>query len=222
MTVNGKNLGTFDPTGSIMIYGIGSAYEYVSPSVTLPTLLWGGCGTNSLYGGDGPDVIVGGPGGNTIVGGPGYNLLIGGGSSGGGQQTVIRAGTSSNNLEVAGSTPYDNNLLALDAIMTEWTNTADTIIQRVEAITAGVLPIVSIANRIPPDGAAAQIPIQLVALNASTIQGAANDYLYGSAGGDNLLLADPTVDYVTLGGTTGATDAFANTHNYIGKVTLIK
>jgi hypothetical protein len=110
VTVGGKNLGTFVPTGRIIVYGgpttSASQSDSISidPSITLPA--W-------LYGGDGP----------------GFNLLIGG--SGGGsidatdERGEARPGAgfaASNNIEVAGSTVYDDNQLALNAIMNEWTN----------------------------------------------------------------------------------------------------
>src|SRR5205823_15095646 len=58
----------------------------------------GGAGDDQLIGGNGPDLLIGGLGADQLVGNSGDDLLI------------------------AGTTAFDDNLAALDAIMAEWTS----------------------------------------------------------------------------------------------------
>jgi uncharacterized repeat protein (TIGR01451 family) len=256
VVADGSNLGTFSPTGAIFVYGTPttsasqSDHATLDPSITLPAWLFGGDGpgANYLTGGGGNNVIVGGSGGpNYIEGGPGFNLIITGTDGGFVDRSAAAASpvgrrshrpltitrpvdiAASNNLVVVGSTSYDDNLAALDAIMNEWTS-SDTIIQRIEEITSGV-----------PANAAKGINspnlLVSVALNAQTIiplNAAAAESLYGSSSGDNLCLLGPgSTLHLGDGGTTGsilgdagdygiAAGTFNKQHNYIGKVTLIK
>jgi uncharacterized repeat protein (TIGR01451 family) len=116
---------SFACTGRIVIYGDSNDYEWVSPSITKSAWLYGGKGRDYLYGGGGNDVIIGGPGTNYISGGAGWNLLIGGGGGGspnyigGGSPNYIQ-GITGNNLEISGTTSYDANQAALNAILNEW------------------------------------------------------------------------------------------------------
>ncbi len=222
VTDEGKNLGTFAPTGRIIVYGgpttsaSQSTFEWVSPRITLPVLMYGGDGPGAsyLFGGGGNNVIVGGSGPNQgptyIWGGPNYNLLIGGSGGGSinaplqrkwlpanfrlkidGLMAAAGGGAASNNLEVAGSTIYDNNQLALNAIMTEWSNPADSLIQRVAEITSGIPNTAGYDF----DGDGKADPA--IYLNSQTIQvAAATEYLFGSLSGDNLFFAGNN-DYIS-------------------------
>ncbi len=167
--VNGRNLGSFLPTGRIVVYGQSNSFQWISPSIHLPAWLYGGNGRNYLFGGGGNDVIIGGPRTNFIAGGPGRNLLIGGG--GGGNPNYI-LGTSGDNLEISGTTSYDTNQAALDAILQEWAS-GDSYSVRVQMITETGLSAGG----------------SIVKLDTSTIQRvAAYEYLYGGAG-ENLYFA---------------------------------
>ncbi len=72
----------------------------------------------NVIGGSGNDLFVGNGQGNVLRGGTGRNILIAGDSPG----TLI--GNVNQDLLVGGTTKYDTNLVALDAIMAEWANSA--------------------------------------------------------------------------------------------------
>jgi len=78
-------------------------------------LIVGDANPNVLIGGTGRNIIIGGAGGDTITGGGGDNILIG------------------------GTTAYDTNLTALDAIFAEWTNPTQSIGQRTQALKKGIV-----------------------------------------------------------------------------------
>jgi hypothetical protein len=79
------------------------------------SMLVGDANPNVLIGGTGRNIIIGGAGGDTITGGGGDNILIG------------------------GTTSYDTNLTALDAILAEWTNPTLAIGQRTRALKKGIV-----------------------------------------------------------------------------------
>src|SRR5262249_21367159 len=62
----------------------------------------------------GDSVLVGGAGDDTLLGGKGRSVLIGGL---GADQLV---GNSDDDLLIAGTTAFDGNLAALDAVLAEW------------------------------------------------------------------------------------------------------
>jgi Ca2+-binding RTX toxin-like protein len=79
--------------------------------------LTAGSGDDVLKAGAGNDVLVGGTGNDSLVGGAGKSLLI----AGSGAATALVGGTRAD-LLIAGSTNFDHNLDALNAIMAEWTS----------------------------------------------------------------------------------------------------
>jgi len=84
--------------------------------------LMGGAGNDILKAGTGNTVLVGGGGNDQLFGSAlphaGRALLIGGAGS----DTLV--GGSNSDLLIAGSTDFDTNLVALNAIMAEWTSTS--------------------------------------------------------------------------------------------------
>jgi hypothetical protein len=82
----------------------------------------GGSGGNTLIS-SGPfgAVLVGGTGGNVLIGGSGRDVLIAGPSS-----SFLQGGTGEA-IMIGGTTVWDNNVVALDAILTEWGHTYDPI-----------------------------------------------------------------------------------------------
>jgi Ca2+-binding RTX toxin-like protein len=125
----------------------------------------GGAGNDQLNGGNGPNVLLGGDGNDTLLGGSGRDLLVGGA---GADQL---SGNAGDDILVAGTTAYDADRGALEAIRAAWL--ADQpFATRVAALTAGV-----------GTGGA-------VKLGAGTVfDDAATDILTGSAGSDWFLLA---------------------------------
>jgi Ca2+-binding RTX toxin-like protein len=132
---NGKNLGTFNPTGRVVVYASGgNDYVWVSPRVHLSSWLFGDGGRDSLYGGSGNNVLVGGDGRNFLYSaGRGCNLLIGG------QGPSVILAPLAQNIEIGGTTDHDANEAALNAILAEWAsgNAYDLRLAHLQGSTAG-------------------------------------------------------------------------------------
>lgn len=79
-------------------------------------ILLGGAGDDVMHGGSGIDVLLGSAGNDSLFGGAGRDLLIGG--AGG----DFFDGGSEDDILIAGSTSFDDQQLALDAILGEWTS----------------------------------------------------------------------------------------------------
>jgi subtilase family serine protease len=130
--INGKPVGTFQPTGRIIAHGATgpgySDYIGVSSQVTLPAWIYGDSGADTLVGGGGPNILVGGTGKSTLYGGAGRNILIGGGGN------DLLMGGAGDGLLIGGSTAYNGNDLALLAIMSEW-NSGDSYATRAAYLT---------------------------------------------------------------------------------------
>jgi hypothetical protein len=86
----------------------------------------------SVSGGSGNDLFVGNGQGNTLTGGSGRNLLI----AGTGPGTLVGSVPNKGTLMVGGTTDYDTNLAALDAIMAEWSDNLPYA-TRVSALLSG-------------------------------------------------------------------------------------
>lgn len=71
----------------------------------------------NVTGGQGNSLLVGDANANVLKGGTGRNLLIGGG----GADTLDASGAGSDNILIGGTTDYDTNLAALNAVFAEWT-----------------------------------------------------------------------------------------------------
>jgi len=87
----------------------------LASNVTKTAIIFGGKGTDLIRGGGGSNIIVGGDGADLIVGGSSRDLLIGG------KGTDVIFGNASEDILVAGYTSYDNDPVALKAILAEWT-----------------------------------------------------------------------------------------------------
>jgi hypothetical protein len=90
--------------------------------------LMGGTGNDTLLAGSGNDVLVGGSGNDLLVAGNGKDMLIAGSGT-----ASMKAG-SGGDLLIGGSTIYDNNMAALNAIMAEWTSTLDSYAVRIKRL----------------------------------------------------------------------------------------
>jgi phospholipase C len=121
VTINGTAVG---PAGGfaassisrLEVYGLGGTDTItVDPSVTAPAFLFGGSGGGTIQAGGGPSVLVGGRFGATTQLSAGPNSIL---ISGQGPSTV----TSNNGSDIliAGTTAYDYNLAALEALLAEW------------------------------------------------------------------------------------------------------
>jgi Ca2+-binding RTX toxin-like protein len=160
VTYDGKSVGTFHPTGRIVMYsGTGNDALTVSQSVDLPKFLYAGSGNDTLTGGGGDNVLVGGSGRDVLIGGPGRNIEIAG--SGESRLSYVAGSSAGGSLMIGGTLSYDHNEAALEAIMQEWSSTTIPFATRVAALKSGV------------DG---------VVLNSSTVTlSVAADQLFGSS-----------------------------------------
>ncbi len=86
----------------------------------------------NVTGSQGNDILVGDGNMNVLRGGTGRNLIIGG------QGDDQLFGGGKDNILIGGYTSYDLNLVALRAVMKEWTS-ADSYAARITAISNGVV-----------------------------------------------------------------------------------
>jgi chitinase len=129
VVLNGLDLGTFVPTGKVVVYGqAGNDLIEVVPltagdgsttPLAVPVMLFGGDGDDTLdaRGASGPVVLSGGAGNDTLWGGSGRNLLFGGSGS-----DVLHGGNA-DDLLIGGASTYDANVAALLALQAEWNRT---------------------------------------------------------------------------------------------------
>jgi Ca2+-binding RTX toxin-like protein len=91
-----------------------------------------GAGNDTVTGGDGNDTLLGAAGNDKLTGGLGFDILIGG------LGADSLQGNSDEDLLVAGFTDYDNDQIALAAIMAEWSAASlRTYAERVGNLTDG-------------------------------------------------------------------------------------
>jgi hypothetical protein len=87
----------------------------------------------NVTGSQGNDLLVGDANANVLTGGTGRNVVIGGT----GPDTLDASGASSDNILIGGTTDFDTNLAALDAIFAEWTRTDLGFKDRFSDLTSG-------------------------------------------------------------------------------------
>ncbi len=132
VTKNGATVGTYHPTGRIVIYaGSGNDILTVSSAIGLPAFLFAGSGTDVLQGGGGDDVLVGGTGRDALTGGAASNLIIGGSG-------LSREQAAGSSLMIGGSTIYDHNDAALAGIINEWGSTGIPLATRISNLRGGI------------------------------------------------------------------------------------
>jgi len=136
VTVDGSPAGVFAPTGQIVVYGLdgGDTIRLEDArighhwlDISAPAVIFGGAGGDTIdaRGSSANNVLVGGSGNDVLYGGSGRNLLIGGGGA-----DMLYAG-SGGDILIGGTTDYDTNLAALNAIMAEWSRTDLSYDQRI-------------------------------------------------------------------------------------------
>jgi Ca2+-binding RTX toxin-like protein len=140
VTINGTTVGTYRPTGRIIVYAQAGddTVELQSTKargrvayITVPAVLFGGDGNDWLdaSGSSADNVLVGGPGNDTLLGGNGRDILIGGGGA-----DALYAGKGQD-LLIGGATDYDSNLTALTALMAEWGGADLSVQDRINHLT---------------------------------------------------------------------------------------
>jgi hypothetical protein len=105
-------------------------YVNLQTAVATGTLAIGNI--QNVTGGQGNDILLGNGGSNILTETGGQNLVIGGG----GADTLT--GGSGSDILIAGTTIYDQNRAALDALLAAWANTSQGYSARVGALLAGV------------------------------------------------------------------------------------
>ncbi len=175
VVVNGQDLGTFVPTGKVVVYGqTGNDLIEVVPltagdgsttPLAVPVMLFGSDGDDTLdaRGASGPVVLSGGAGNDTLWGGSGRNLLFGGSGS-----DVLHGGNA-DDLLIGGASTYDANVAALLTLQAEWNRT-----------DADYLTRISDLNGTSGDG----LNGTYVLNGLTVVDDAAVDSLFGNAGQD--------------------------------------
>ena len=139
---NGTVIGEYALAGlkRIIVSGGDGNDRLIARNITIPVKLDGGDGNDYLVGGTSNDLILGGLGDDFVSGGlRGRDFLIGGR----GKDRInavdqgVPAGTDHNDILVGGTTAYDNNDAALNAILAQWTSTK-TLATRVHNVKTGV------------------------------------------------------------------------------------
>jgi Ca2+-binding RTX toxin-like protein len=139
----------------------------------------------NVTGSMGNDLIVGDANANLLVGGTGRNILIGGA----GADTLTGGG--GDNILIEGTTAYDSNLAALQAILHEWTRTDLNFHQRLDFLMNGgdpsqpSLPLLNLATVF--DDGAADVLTSGGGLNWY-FSHKANDVIVNKKGGDHITL----------------------------------
>ncbi len=130
--VNGRDEGTFAPTGGVVGYGYEGNDVLFVFAYRGPARLFGGGGNDFLVAGPGDSILCGGDGDDALLGGPGDDVLVGGDGNdvlwgGGGHDVLIGGGgcdclgaSSRNDLVVTGATAFDDDPAALGAVRSEW------------------------------------------------------------------------------------------------------
>jgi Ca2+-binding RTX toxin-like protein len=116
--INNVNKGTFNFTGSILVYGnAGNDTITIDSLVTRTAFVFGGDGKDTINGGGGNDVLLGQNQDVSVNGNAGRDIMVGGDGA-----DKLNGG-SGDDVLVAGGTSYDNNLAALCKLLDEWKRT---------------------------------------------------------------------------------------------------
>ncbi len=131
VVVNGAPLGSFLPTGRIIVYGLdGDDTIQMASGIRLSGELYGGSGNDRLFGGGGANILLGGDGDDQLDGGGGRDLLIGGD----GADRLM--GTKHDDIIIADRASVESSHEALCAVLDEW-NSKRNFTQRVRNLTDG-------------------------------------------------------------------------------------
>lgn len=117
--VNDEMVGSFRPTGHIIVFGLeGDDSIVVSSGVRLPALLFGGPGKDFIVAGGGPTVLVGEDDDDILTSGSSRSIMIGGN----GKDKVF--GSLEDDVLIGGLTALDGDPRALSALLTAWSGAA--------------------------------------------------------------------------------------------------
>jgi Ca2+-binding RTX toxin-like protein len=175
--VNNVALGTFAPTGAVIVDGRdGNDTITVDSQLSMPRVLYGGTGNDTITGGNGPGILLGGDGNDTLNAGNGRDIVIGGAG-----QDTLNAGNGDDIL-IAGSTSYDGRTAAnlqalLCAIGREWLRNDLAYPARINHLTG-----------VTPGGLNGTSYLKATAPGQTVFDDSGQDRLTGSNGSDWFLL----------------------------------
>jgi hypothetical protein len=118
-------------------------------------------GIANVTGSKGNDLLVGDANNNVLTGGTGRNVLIGGG----GTNKLNASAATSDNLLIGGTTDFDTDLAALEAIFAEWTRTDLDFAGRLSNLSTGANAEGATPLNVVKNG----MNNQLILLTASTV-----------------------------------------------------
>ncbi len=129
--LNNNVVGRFLSVSRIIFYGLEGNDDI--GIANFPALYFGGPGNDIMTGGNQADVLVGGPGNDILLGRQGNDVLIGGAG------IDVLLGGSDEDILIGGTTDYDDNVLALCAIIDEWGGPGSYAARRAN-LTSGIGP----------------------------------------------------------------------------------
>jgi Ca2+-binding RTX toxin-like protein len=129
----------------------------------------------NVTGSQGNDLLVGDANPNVLIGGTGRNVLIGGA----GADTLNASRSRGDNLLIGGTTNWDTNLAALQAIMAEWDRTDLGFADRRSDLLSGA----NGQGKTPLN----QVNGQLILLTPATNPTSSNGTVHGDASPDTLI-----------------------------------
>jgi Ca2+-binding RTX toxin-like protein len=112
--LNNVVVGTFKPTGHMILAGLGGNDTITADGANIPAVIYGGDGNDTLTGGGATDLLFGGAGDDTITGAAGNDFLIGGD----GKDRLV--GSAGHDILVSGDVAAALDLAALAAIAQAW------------------------------------------------------------------------------------------------------
>ncbi len=142
VSINNRIVGTYTPTGTIIVSTVGGADRIVVESdIKHAQLLFGGEGPDSIQSAQGRAVIIGGSGDDKLDGYKGRDIIIGGA----GVDTL--RGRDNDDILIAGLTVYDaptiTNMTSLCTAHARWARTDLTYTARVANLTSAVIAATS-------------------------------------------------------------------------------
>jgi uncharacterized delta-60 repeat protein len=187
-------------TQIIITAGAGDDKVKVNPEVTQNVVVFGGDGDDKIKTGAGDDIIIGGDGDDLLHGNDGRDLLIGGN----GRDRIV--GNADSDILVAGFSDHDSNLIALNAILSEWTS-ARSYGQRTANVVGRDVIIAGVPYFFGGPRNNGQYFLTPDGIDATVFDDGQVDLLSGSAGQDLFLFNGDTPICDILSGLNG--DEFA-------------
>jgi uncharacterized repeat protein (TIGR01451 family) len=146
--LNGKSLGSFHPTGNIVVYGrAGDDHITISPHLSQPAIVFGASGDDKLIAGAGNSVLSGGDGRDHLIAGTGRNILIGG------KHSNTLDGTKGENLLIGASTSHDTHQVALELLLAEWSRSDAGYSTRIDHLRGTLPGVLNDVYKLTPDSA---------------------------------------------------------------------